>query len=169
MLDPIMMMQVMIQKTNQLNHPLKLTHLTQIQYLLIVEYLRQTGKYPFSKSIQFQRWDYGPVISSVYYTFEHLQPNPITSDTVATFHRDENNLLHTDLISPDRNQLDEKMNQLIDQYMPKLVQTDLYQLAHYLVNADSNYHHEDYNMRQTELKFNNPSDTLATVCSKLQQ
>lgn len=126
-LDPSMVFQVIAQKAIDLHHPLTLNQICDYQYLFTLLYVAKTNNYPFANNIKFECYDYGPIIIDVYHEFDHIgNIGPITDANRDIVIQNKDKSFNLKTIQPTWYKLDSTMNQIIDTFMPKLINLNIY-------------------------------------------
>lgn len=108
-----------IMKANELNKPVSNLMLQKVMYFLNADYLIHSGK-SLIEDEKFERWDYGPVLRTVYFEYSSNHASPIKSYMKhINIHRDNNNNIVDIDVSEglDTNSLNEEEKEFINNHI----------------------------------------------------
>lgn len=117
-----------IKKSNKLGHPVSNLMLQKVMYFLNVQYLLENGESLIDDD-NFERWDYGPVLRSVYFEYSSNHSSPIKEPVLHfKFKRDgKNNVIGVETFSEDIsgptnekefNFIDDNISNLLNNFSP---------------------------------------------------
>lgn len=121
-----------ILKANELNKPVQNLKLQKIMYFLNADYMVNNKGNALIEDENFERWDYGPTIRSVYYEYSSNGASPIKSNSKhINIHRDNNNnIVDIDFSEGlDINSLDRKERKFIDKHINEFLRFNPFDLV----------------------------------------
>lgn len=146
-----------ILKANELNKPVQNLKLQKVIYFLNADYMLNNNGKSLIEDENFERWDYGPTIRSVYYEYSSNGASPIKSNSKhINIHRDNNNIVDIYFSEGlDINSLDRKERKFIDKHINEFLRFnpfDLVNESHKETQWKELSNNEEYSNRET-LKY----------------
>lgn len=120
-----------ILKANELNKPVQNLKLQKIMYFLNADYMLNNKGNALIEDENFERWDYGPTIRSVYYEYSSNGASPIKSNSKhINIYRDNNNNIDIYFSEGlDINSLDRKERKFIDKHINEFLRFNPFDLV----------------------------------------
>lgn len=118
-----------ILKSNQLHHPVTNLKLQKILYFLNVIQLVESGDALFP-DFEFRKWDYGATVEDIYEEYRKFGGDVITKPITHVFlYLDQKQMFHSFKYNTDINQIDLNEKQVIDRWLPILLNYDQFELV----------------------------------------
>lgn len=107
-------------KANELNKPVQNLKLQKVIYFLNADYMLNNNGKALIEDENFERWDYGPVLRTVYFEYASNHASPIKSNMkhINIYRDSDNNIVDIDVSEGlDINSLDREERKFIDKHI----------------------------------------------------